>query len=315
MVSKPLFAVAPSDFPQSTSSVAQPKQNLFFEKMEDIDAFGYTMAVRHQRSPIGGFLTVFAILALLGGGLLNLQAMWLAIQGKAFHTSKSPGATHNEPLPLVPFAVTLSVDGLPFNDQRYFRWNIRQRAIYYSDSEPLNHPRLTLPCPIEECTVGNPHNLVDEDGNEQVLGMKPGFCPDPNFSFSTGLGALTPPSSSLPLSVVGQYSAAEYYYVDVSLQRCNDETYASSLPSGTVCATPEEVASLFETSYLEFSILWKGQDAMEETLTWRDVAMLNVDPNGWLGVEVFFVETKAKRNGWLDDYFGVKKRWLEFNRT
>jgi hypothetical protein len=131
------------------------KELSFVEKhLKGLDMFPYEMPVRVQKSVKGGYLTLLAIGLVVAASFVNLTEFYHSVQGDATKSSKETKNPTPDPEAIPKFGVVVKVDGETFDDPSYFRWNFRQRAIYYSDSDE-NFPRQKITVPAVPCTVGN----------------------------------------------------------------------------------------------------------------------------------------------------------------
>ena len=197
------------------------------------------MPVRCQKSSLGGILSLLAVGVLFGLSAVNYQLLRESISSRAFVTSINPDNRADDvSTPLNSYGMSLKANDPATGTQitqaeadRYFKWRIRQRGIYYADTDPTKL-RFKEEIPNVPCLIGNP--TITPTGVS--VGTQLGICAQDNWSnaemgFKDGQ------------VINGQYSDARYLYVEVALLKCTEYTAAADV--STDCATDAEITAIF----------------------------------------------------------------------
>ena len=66
------------------------------------------------------------------------------------------------------------------------------------------------------------------------------------------------------------------------------------------------------TKEVSIGVAWNGILSWEEQDKWRDIVFLNLEPQYWVGIELFFTPVLAEKSDWR--LSSSEKEWVQFSR-
>ena len=241
----------------------------FAANSDKLDFFGYAMPLRTESSPVGALLTLLAMVSLLlvivsacFDMRLGQEAQYLTSLEEVdfFGKCTNSGDHHNpecEKFAMPRVGLQVQYQYKVLLNESYFKVRFYQRSIY---GRTKSNTKIKEEIGTEICYMS------DSERSDATVAL----CPKERGSFG------------------GSFASGDYRYVEAEIELCNEL-------SGVPCANATELESFLNSySTVSLGMSYKLRPFAEPR--WEAPIYMNVEPEAWLGVEIYMRSCRADRH-------------------